>query len=152
MSQPDINVSEHGDDLQEVEGKTSLNVLKRVNSANNLAIPGSTVQQSQTRSLPPSPQRSPSRKQSLVNENPFTLCAVALEDIHKQPETANECAVRLLDHILTCASDECLMDAAKENGRHLYANMNQDEKVDKINMMVRCMASFKLYFKIKSGL
>lgn len=51
------------------------------------------------RSFPPSPQRTPSRKQSLVCVNPFALCPTALDEIQKNPQEACETVSRLLDQV-----------------------------------------------------
>lgn len=102
----------------------------------NVVFLGSHVSTCQSRSLPPTPQHTPSRKQSLVETNPFILCPTALDDVRKNPEEAADCVSQLLDQILVCPSDESLMDAAKESGKHLYAGMPIDEKIEKINAMV----------------
>lgn len=90
----------------------------------------------QSRSLPPSPQRTPSRKQSISASNPFQLCPEALDDVCTKPSEASDTVCRLLDHIMHCPADETLMDAAKESGKQLYANMAHEEKLEKINTMV----------------
>ncbi|KAF5281441.1 hypothetical protein FQA39_LY17795 [Lamprigera yunnana] len=109
--------------------------LKRVNSANNLAIPGSHFTQNLTRSLPPSPQHTP-RKLSLVVSNPFSACPIMLDEIQLQPNTASEHILNAVDQILQYPSDESLMDVAKQTGAQLYANMRHEIKVEKINLMV----------------
>lgn len=136
--QPEIITTEVCDEsnIDGLETKMSISPLKRVNSANNLAIPGQVISSSQTRSLPPTPQRTPSRKQSLVTTNPFSLCASALEEVQKQPDETTECITRLLDHVMSCSTDESLMDAAKETGKQLYANMPNEDKIEKINLMM----------------
>uniref|UniRef100_A0A1Y1LX68 Phorbol-ester/DAG-type domain-containing protein n=1 Tax=Photinus pyralis TaxID=7054 RepID=A0A1Y1LX68_PHOPY len=117
------------------ETKQHINALKRVNSANNLAIPGSHFTQSQSRSLPPSPQHTP-RKLSLVVSNPFSGCPMMLDEIQQQPNEATEIILRAVDQILQYPSDESLMDVAKETGTQLYINMEHETKVEKINLMV----------------
>lgn len=104
-------------------------------------ILGSFTSQTQSRSLPPSPQRTPSRKQSLIGTNPFNICQNALDEIQNQQE-ASETINKLLEHIISFPADENLMDAAKESGKQLYANMPHDDKVEKINLMV-LEATFK---------
>jgi hypothetical protein len=126
--------------------------LKRVNSVHNLAIPGtradsvfslltvvlgSQLLSSASKSLPPSPQRTPSRKQSIANLNPFCLCPSVLEDVQKKPDEASESVNRLLEQVMLCPADESLMDVAKETGKQLYVNLSHEEKVEKVNIMVR---------------
>ncbi|XP_022900030.1 PDZ domain-containing protein 8 [Onthophagus taurus] len=142
--QDDLSGLDKSDTDSSGELKSSCN-LKRVNSANNLTIPGSHVTTCQSRSLPPSPQHTPSRKQSLVDTNPFILCPAVLDDVFKNPTEAAECVSQLLDHILLCPSDESLMDAAKDTGKQLYATVPMEEKVDKINTM---MGELKKVFDI----
>lgn len=86
--------------------------------------------------MPPSPQRTPSRKQSLVDTNPFIMCASVLEEVNNQPETANEAIEKLLEYFNSYSSHESLMDMAKENGKQLYAHMSTEQKLEKINFMV----------------
>lgn len=120
---------------QATESKQYFNSLKRVNSANNLAIPGSHFAQNLTRSLPPSPQHTP-RKLSLVVSNPFSVCPIMLEEIQKQPSEATEIILRAVDQVLQYPSDETLMDVAKQTGTEMYTNMEHEMKVEKINLMV----------------
>lgn len=145
--QPDEAVD---DFAEEVQGSN----LKRVNSVNNLTIPGKKkccfmmkklkilnlgsqyVSNSSSRSLPPSPQRTPSRKQSLVVVNPFTMCPSVLEEVQKRPDEAGESVNKLLEQIMLCTADEELMDAAKETGQQFYTSIPHEEKVEKINLMV----------------
>ncbi|KAK9712548.1 Peptidase family M50 [Popillia japonica] len=137
--QPDMNINEAVDDINESDNNLDTKQyfsLKRVNSANNLTIPGFYVSTCQSRSLPPSPQHTPSRKQSIVDTNPFILCPTALDEVQKNSNEVPDCIARLLEHIMVCPSDESLMDTAKESGKILYANMPTDEKVEKINIMM----------------
>ncbi|XP_066255408.1 PDZ domain-containing protein 8 [Euwallacea similis] len=108
--------------------------LKRVNSVSNLSIPGSPSIAS--RSLPPSPQRTPSRKQSLMCINPFALCPTALDEVQKTPQDACDTVARLIDQVMQCPADESLMDNAKESGQRLYALLAPEEKKEKINLMM----------------
>lgn len=62
------------------------------------------------RSFPPSPQRTPSRKQSLVCVNPFALCPTALDEIQKNPQEACETVSRLLDQVYTRWKDFVYFD------------------------------------------
>lgn len=96
---------------------------------------GSHFSQSHSRSLPPSPQHTP-RKLSLVASNPFSMCPAILDEIQQQPSEATEIILRAVDQVLQYPADEALMDAAKETGTQLYANMVHQVKVDKINFMV----------------
>lgn len=108
--------------------------LKRVNSFKNLAIPHAVSGIS--KSLPQSPQRTPSRKQSITNINPFSLCFGALDEVQKKPQEASDIVSRLLEHVMLCSADESLMDIAKETGKQLYVNISQEEKLEKVNLMV----------------
>ncbi|XP_044259435.1 PDZ domain-containing protein 8 [Tribolium madens] len=127
--QPEITMTEPPDEYTEGE-------LKRVNSVKNLAIPGAQFLSTVSKSLPPSPQRTPSRKQSMSNINPFSLCPGVLEDVQKKPEEASESVNRLLEQVMQCPPDETLMDVAKETGKQLYAHMPHEEKVEKVNVMM----------------
>ncbi|KAK9882847.1 hypothetical protein WA026_023545 [Henosepilachna vigintioctopunctata] len=149
---PEITMTE-ADDLSvtDTEGKatnttstTPSGSIKRVNSVSNLSLPGSQFSTSLSRSLPPSPQRTPSRKQSLAAINPFLMCPAVLEEIQKHPEESIEAINRLLEQVLLCPTDERLMDAAKESGQQLYNHLTYSERTEKINVMVgknqkRCM-------------
>ncbi|XP_019767853.1 PDZ domain-containing protein 8 isoform X1 [Dendroctonus ponderosae] len=108
--------------------------LKRVNSVTNLSIPGSPSFSS--RSLPPSPQRTPIRKQSLICVNPFSLCPIALEEVQKTPQDSCEIISRLLDQVISSPPDENLMDNAKESGQKMYVHLEIEEKREKINLMM----------------
>ncbi|XP_017773044.1 PREDICTED: PDZ domain-containing protein 8 [Nicrophorus vespilloides] len=133
VSQPEIIMTEACDDIDDDMDLA----MKRVNSANNLCIPGAPLQACQSRSLPPTPQRTPSRKQSLVMANPFSLCPSALDEIQADcTQDMYECITRLLEQILLYSSDENLMEIAKETGRQLYSSMQEDEKMDKITAMM----------------
>ncbi|XP_056649071.1 PDZ domain-containing protein 8 isoform X1 [Diorhabda sublineata] len=131
---PEIAMTDIGEEI--TESKPLGNGIKRVNSVNNLAIPGSPFIGCTSRSLPPSPQRTPSRKQSLVIVNPFLMCPEVLEEVQKNPAEASDCINRLLDQIMSCPNDETLMDAAKETGRQMYLHMSHEEKVEKINLIM----------------
>lgn len=54
---------------------------------------------SSSRSLPPSPQRTPSRKHSLALVNPFSLCPEMLEEVQKSPSEASEHVHILLEQV-----------------------------------------------------
>lgn len=96
---------------------------------------GAHINASQSRSLPPSPQRTPNRKHSLTVTNPFSLCPAALDEIQNAQES-HDAVNKLLDQMLICATDENLMESARESGRQLYATMVSDERIEKINAMV----------------
>ncbi|CAH1154690.1 unnamed protein product [Phaedon cochleariae] len=132
--QPEITMTEIGEDV--TESSSLGNGLKRVNSVNNLAIPGSQFMASTSRSLPPSPQRTPSRKHSLISINPFALCPDVLEEVQKNPGEALDNVNRLLEQVMQCPPDELLMDAAKETGQQMYAHMTHEERVEKMNVMM----------------
>ncbi|XP_045460736.1 PDZ domain-containing protein 8 isoform X1 [Harmonia axyridis] len=137
--QPEITTTESDDlNVTDSEGKTTYpsSTIKRVNSVNNLSIPGSQLSTSQSRSLPPSPQRTPSRKQSLTTVNPFLMCPAVLEEIQNNPQESIEAINRLLEQVLLCTADEFLMDAAKETGQQLYNHLTYNERADKINVMM----------------
>ena len=38
---------------------------------------------------------------------------------------------------MQCPSDDTLMDNAKESGQKMYASMEKEQKLEKINLMVR---------------
>lgn len=78
------------------------------------------------------------------------MCPGILEEVQKNPSEAGENVNKLLEQIMQCASDEALMDAAKETGRQLYANMPHEERVEKINLMVRSLrlASHVFFFLV----
>lgn len=111
-------------------------------------ILGALLSCGQSRSLPPSPQRTPSRKQSISTSNPFLSCPEALDDVFTKPQEAADTVNRLLDHIMHCPADETLMDTAKESAKQLYANMAHEDKVEKINNMVNiAIACFETRWK-----
>ncbi|XP_066999590.2 PDZ domain-containing protein 8 isoform X2 [Anabrus simplex] len=105
--------------------------LKRAGSANNLALPASANSSHLSRSLPPSPQRSPtaSRKASLVG-NPFHFPHSLLDNDSGDDVSA------ALDHLLQHPNDEDLMSVAKSTGKELYCNLSLPERKDKINKMI----------------
>ncbi|XP_068910314.1 PDZ domain-containing protein 8 [Tenebrio molitor] len=132
--QPEITMTEPPEEVQDASFTDG--ALKRVNSVHNLVIPGSQLLSSASKSLPPSPQRTPSRKQSIANLNPFCLCPSVLEDVQKKPDEASESVNRLLEQVMLCPADESLMDVAKETGKQLYVNLSHEEKVEKVNIMM----------------
>lgn len=113
--------------------------LKRVNSANNLAIPGIVPFGQNSRSLPPSPQHSP-RRQSLIsptNGDPFTLVTQRLEALpHNMRTLSPEQIASIAEPIIHYSKNEDIMDLAKEASKKLYEDLESDTKVMKINLLV----------------
>ncbi|XP_053950315.1 PDZ domain-containing protein 8 [Anastrepha ludens] len=130
--------------------------MKRVNSANNLAIPGIVSSltgggggsggggtggsnTSLAKSLPPSPQRSPSRKSSLVC-NPFATFEVITQRLEAIPTKATTLSVEQInaisEPIMSITKDEDVMTLAKNASRNLYSNINGVERVEKINLLL----------------
>lgn len=113
--------------------------LKRVNSANNLAIPGIVPFGQNSRSLPPSPQHSP-RRQSLIsptNGDPFTLVTQRLEALpHNMITLSPEQIASIAEPIIHYSRNEDIMDLAKEASKKLYEDLESDTKVLKINLLV----------------
>ncbi|XP_061394825.1 PDZ domain-containing protein 8-like, partial [Musca vetustissima] len=139
--------------------------IKRVNSANNLAIPGivstiagvsnnspsastgsgstagsSTVTPSSlAKSLPPSPQHTPSRKASLAPSAPntFDLVTQRLEALPIDvPSFTPEQVVSITEHIIQLSIDEDVMNLAKNASKQLYCNLSGNERVEKINLLL----------------
>ncbi|CAG9766081.1 unnamed protein product [Ceutorhynchus assimilis] len=150
---PDLNVKQMFNLYQEEsleQPKCSYHTYPRVFESLNLSFHHSRKDQCSlclsyregspafsSRSLPPSPQRTPSRKQSLVAiTNPFLLCSTALDEVQKNPAEAYETVSKLLEQVMQCPSDETLMDNAKESGQKMYANLSVEEKKEKINLMM----------------
>ncbi|XP_036320060.1 uncharacterized protein LOC118734447 [Rhagoletis pomonella] len=131
--------------------------IKRVNSANNLAIPGivsslagsggSSGGSSGTgggmaavaRSLPPSPQRSPSRKSSLVS-NPFATFEVVTQRLEAIPTDASQLSFEQInaisEPIMGISKDDDVMTLAKNASRNLYSEVIGAERVEKINLLL----------------
>ncbi|XP_055677411.1 PDZ domain-containing protein 8 [Lutzomyia longipalpis] len=110
--------------------------LKRVNSANNLAIPAIVSSLGQgSRSLPPSPQYTP-RKQSLVQAtNPLAqaihrLEAASLTDI--PGKQMSEKIDGIVEPFSGTPLDE-IMTLAKTSSLQLYTELEPAKRVDKIN-------------------
>ncbi|KAL5275636.1 PDZD8 family protein [Megaselia abdita] len=111
--------------------------LKRVNSANNLAIPGIVPFGQNSRSLPPSPQHSP-RRQSLIsptNGDPFTLVTQRLEALPHVKTLSPEQIASIAEPIIHFSRNEDIMDLAKEASKKLYEDLESDTKVIKINLL-----------------
>lgn len=112
--------------------------LKRVNSANNLSIPGIVPFGHNSRSLPPSPQLSP-RRQSLVsptNGDPFTLVTQRLEALPLNLKTLSPEQIASIAEPIIHSKNEDIMDLAKEASKKLYEDLESDSKVIKINLLV----------------
>lgn len=113
--------------------------IKRVNSANNLNIP--TIVSSLTqnsKSLPPTPQHTPSRKQSITqNMNPFAAVVMRLEQIpvDKKEMSCDEIKV-LVEPLMSWGSLDSLMDIAKISSETLYVEHDTDERLNRINQLV----------------
>ncbi|XP_075158335.1 PDZ domain containing 8 [Haematobia irritans] len=133
--------------------------IKRVNSANNLAIPGivssiagvtsSTTGSTGTnstaspsviaKSLPPTPQHTPSRKSSLIPSAPntFDLVTQRLESLPADvPSFSPEQVVFITEHIIQLSKDEDVMSLAKNASKHLYSSLSGSERVEKINLLL----------------
>uniref|UniRef100_A0A1A9VUM5 PDZ domain-containing protein 8 n=1 Tax=Glossina austeni TaxID=7395 RepID=A0A1A9VUM5_GLOAU len=133
--------------------------MKRVNSANNLAIPGlvasltvagsgggsggtagTLTPGSIAKSLPPSPQHSPSRRASLAaatTSNTFELITQHLEDLPSNSNyfTADQISA-ITEHIIVLSKEEDLMSLAKNASKNLYPNLKGAERVEKINLLL----------------
>lgn len=113
--------------------------LKRVNSANNLAIPGiSSPLNHNSKSLPPSPQHSP-RKQSLVHQgvSPFITVTHVLESI---PNDLDKLTIEqinsITEPIINLGRDEDVMTLAKEASKELFNDRSSTERMTKINELL----------------
>lgn len=114
--------------------------LKRVNSANNLAIPGiSSPLNQNSKSLPPSPQHSP-RKQSLVQQgviSPFIIVTQILESIPNDLEKlSNEQINSITEPIINIGRDEDVMTLAKDASKELFSERSSADRMSKINELL----------------
>ncbi|KAL7018844.1 hypothetical protein ACKWTF_010928 [Chironomus riparius] len=113
--------------------------IKRVNSANNLNIP--TIVSSLTqnsKSLPPTPQHTPSRKQSITqNMNPFSEVVKRLEHapVERREMSCEEIRF-LVEPLMSWGSLDDLMDVAKSSAEFLYADYDTDDRLNKINQLL----------------
>lgn len=113
--------------------------IKRVNSANNLNIP--TIVSSLTqnsKSLPPTPQHTPSRKQSITqNLSPFSEVVKRLEQapVDRKEMSCEEIRF-LVEPLMSWGSLDNLMDVAKSSAEFLYAEHDVDERLNRINLLV----------------
>lgn len=119
--------------------------IKRVNSANSLNIPTIVSSLStNSKSLPPTPQHS-SRKPSLVSTqhavNPFVTIVERLEEVPIDKTSMNqeeiERIIAPIDQSIKHLDD--LMELAKSSSEHLYAEFEMEERVKRINDLVRLM-------------
>jgi hypothetical protein len=113
--------------------------IKRVNSANNLAIPNIVSSlTNQSKSLPPTPQHTP-RKQSLViqNINPFEIVVHKLEQIpiDKKLMSCDE-VKNLTDPLISYGSLDDLMELAKSSSDNLYSELEAVHRIERINLLV----------------
>lgn len=112
--------------------------LKRVNSANNLSIPMVSALNQSSKSLPPTPQHTP-RKQSLanVNANPFAIVAQKLEGLPEDiKELQMDQIVDLTAPLIEYGSSDTLMALAKSTSKSIYADLEPDERTERINKLV----------------
>lgn len=113
--------------------------IKRVNSANNLHIPTLVSSLSQnSKSLPPTPQHTP-RKRSLItqNINPFIVVVQKLEQIPAdKTDMSSEEIKNLVDPLDRWGTLDDLMELAKSSSDFLYADLETDERIHKINALV----------------
>lgn len=113
--------------------------IKRVNSANNLNIP--TIVSSLTqnsKSLPPTPQHTPSRKQSITtNMNPFAAVVMRLEQIPMDKREMSSDEIKMIvEPLMSWGSLDSLMDIAKVSSETLYVEYDPDERINRINDLV----------------
>ncbi|XP_037914498.1 PDZ domain-containing protein 8 isoform X2 [Hermetia illucens] len=130
--------SEDGDEVQpKLEGHRQsfsdllAQGLKRVNSANNLAIPGIVSSLSQnSRSLPPSPQHTPST-------NPFVTVTQRLEMIPDDVlDLTKEQIASITESLIEYSKAEDMMSLAKSSSKGLYADLEPNERVERINKLL----------------
>lgn len=110
--------------------------LKRVNSANNLAIPAivASLSNQTTKSLPPSPQQTP-RKQSLANpaSSPFMVVATRLDAVEDGTQIEEEDIVQITEPLMGWGSPDDMMSHAKGASSFLYVDVEPNERMEKIN-------------------
>lgn len=122
--------------------------IKRVNSANNLNIPTIVSSLAQnSKSLPPTPSRKPSL--TTQNVNPFIIVVHRLEQFPKdKKEMTNEETKYLTEPLMSLigGSLDDLMELAKSSSEFLYADYDVEERVYKINLLVRKSFIIQLTF------
>jgi PDZ domain-containing protein 8 len=120
--------------------------IKRVNSASNLNIPTMVTSRTQnSKSLPPTPQHTPSRKQSLItqNTNPFNIVVQKLERISEDIKLMNSEEIKsLVEPLEDWGTLDDLMELAKSSSDFLYAESDTEERLDKINVLVSANKQF----------
>ncbi|XP_032308840.1 PDZ domain-containing protein 8 [Drosophila ananassae] len=113
--------------------------------ASNLDIPGivssltgSGGLQINSRSLPPSPQHTPSRKSSMIEDsNPFERVTQYLEALPSECTALNfDQVMDITEPIIRHTRNEDLMNLAKTSSKQLYATSPSDERVAKINELL----------------
>ncbi|EDW65732.1 PDZ domain-containing protein 8 isoform X1 [Drosophila virilis] len=120
--------------------------------ASNLDIPGivsslsGNSSQANSKSLPPSPQHTPSRKSSITEEtsqhhhsnpNPFAMITPHLEALPSEFTALTLEQVALItEPIIKHSRNEDLMSLAKSYSKLLYAEVPPDERVTKINELL----------------
>ncbi|XP_017126613.1 PDZ domain-containing protein 8 [Drosophila elegans] len=118
--------------------------------ASNLDIPGivssltGSGQQMNSKSLPPSPQHTPSRKSSVVEEatpvlpqNPFECVAQHLEALPLDCTVLScEQVIVITEPIIRHTRNEDLMNLAKSTSKNLYVGLPPEERVAKINELL----------------
>ncbi|XP_050331211.1 PDZ domain-containing protein 8 [Bactrocera neohumeralis] len=146
--------------------------IKRVNSANNLAIPGivsslagssgggsSANLATMAKSLPPSPQRSPSRKSSLVC-SPFTTFDVVTKHLEAIPSEVTALSIEQINSIsepiIGILKDEDVMTLAKNASKNLYSELPASERIEQINSLLSKLrlaldSETALYSSLASG-
>ncbi|XP_028901506.1 PDZ domain-containing protein 8 isoform X2 [Zeugodacus cucurbitae] len=142
--------------------------IKRVNSANNLAIPGivSSLAGSgggasnlAAKSLPPSPQRSPSRKSSLVCSS-FTTFDSVTRRLEAIPSDVTALSIdqisSISEPIIAVLKDEDVMTLAKNASKNLYNEMPAAERIEQINSLLSKLrlaldSETALYSSLASG-
>ncbi|TDG42966.1 hypothetical protein AWZ03_010616 [Drosophila navojoa] len=114
--------------------------------ASNLDIPGivsslsGNSSQMNSKSLPPSPQHTPSRKPSISEEsssNPFARVTQHLETLPVECSALSfEQVMLITEPIIGHSRNEDLMNLAKSESKLLYADVPPSERVTKINELL----------------
>lgn len=141
-------MNDDDDDEEDVAGNTAhrssisgflAEGLKRVNSANNLSIPGIVPFGQNSKSLPPSPQHTP-RRQSLAtptNGDPFPIITQRLEALpHNATSLSADQIAAIAEPLVNYSRNEDIMDMAKEASKKLYDDLESEKRVEKINILV----------------
>ncbi|XP_055295198.1 PDZ domain-containing protein 8 [Sitodiplosis mosellana] len=136
IEEPKLKLDQHRQSFSEMISQG----IKRVNSANNLAIPAIVSSLNQgTRSLPPSPQHTP-RKQSLVNQstNPFVVVIQKLDQLPNHiNDITREQIVSLTEPLIGgWGGPDEMMALAKTASRTLFVELEPNERVQVINNLL----------------